>query len=141
MHLASSYIHAVRDGEIGKCLIRVFEPERQSGGRDSPVVICTELADNPGLSILHHTSRIAGQFLSLHRDALPGVPVWIEHLPSADRPSTGSGGEEFFLTTFDSYEARETRSPYLGEALVEIGSPTRKPLDRETVQTLVGMRV
>ena len=42
---------------------------------------------------------------------------------------------------FDSYELRESRAPYMGGAPLEIGAPTRKPLDRASVQTLVGAAV
>lgn len=136
MHLASSFIHPIRDEGRGKCLIRVFVPEKRGEGHDRPVVLCTELEDNPGLSILHHASRIAGEFLRSHWRAVRDTPVWIEQLPATERE-----GEEFYLTTFDSHEAREARAPYMGEAPVEIGTPTRKPLDRKAVQTLVGMRV
>lgn len=136
MHLVSSFIHPIRDEGRGKCLLRVFVPEKENEAHDSPVVICTELKDNPGLSILHHTSRIAGQFLDSHRELFTEIPVWIEHLPA-----TGRGREEFFLTTFDSHKVHEVRAPYMGEAPVEIGSPTRKPIDRGSVETLVGMRL
>ncbi len=137
MHLASSYVQPIRDGERGKCLIRIFVPEKENEARDSPVVLCTELEDNPGLSILHHTSRIAGELLRSHRGALPATPVWIEQVTATDEGE----GEEFYLTTFDSYELRETRAPYMGEAPVEIGTPSRKPLNRASVETLVGMRL
>lgn len=45
------------------------------------------------------------------------------------------------MVLFDSYEVRERRAPYLGDRAVKIGSPTWKPLDRATVEMLVGERL
>ena len=45
------------------------------------------------------------------------------------------------MVLFDSYEVREARAPYLGDRVVEIGSPIWKPLDRATVERLVGEKV
>ena len=45
-----------------KCCIRIYEPEDES---DAPMVICSELADNPGTN-------------NQRRRASLSVPVWIE---------------------------------------------------------------
>lgn len=63
--------------------------------------------------------------------------MWIEHYP----PETTDGTSETFeLVVFSSYEIRE-RVPYLGLTRLTIGEPTWKPLDRETVETLVEEKV
>jgi hypothetical protein len=50
------------------------------------------------------------------------------------------GEETFELVVFSSYEVIE-RAPYLGERRAWIGEPTWKPLDRTTVEALVGRKV
>jgi hypothetical protein len=50
------------------------------------------------------------------------------------------GEETFELVVFSSYEVIE-RAPYLGERRAWIGEPTWKPLDRATVEVLVGGKV
>ena len=104
-------------------------------GRDRAVIICTELGprENPGLSVLHSTHRIAAEVMHLHRRVLRSTPVWIEEYP----PESEGDEESFYLVVFDSQEVLESRAPYMGEAPLEIGAPTRKPLDRASVQTLV----
>jgi hypothetical protein len=67
---------------------------------------------------------------------LPTPLVWIEHWPeeSADEQET------FELVVFSSYHVVE-RAPYLGETRAWIGDATWKPLDRATVEVLVGGKV
>ncbi len=119
MHLASDYIHPTPHG--GRCRIRVYIPDEE---RDAPVVICTELANNPGASVTIAVRRVAAEVIEAHR--LPTAMVWIEHHP----PETTYGTSETFeLVVSSSYEAME-RASYLGQ-----------PLDRESVETLVGEKV
>ena len=56
------------------------------------------------------------------------------------RESTGGGAETFELVIFSSYEVEE-RAPYLGETRARIGGATWKPLNRATVEVLVGGKV
>ena len=128
MHLASDYIHPTPRG--GRCRIRIYLPEEE---RDAVVVICTELPNNPGASVTNSVKRIAAEVIEAHR--LPTPLIWIEHHP----PETIDGRVETFeMVLFDSYEIEELRAPYLGDRAVEIGSPTWKPLDRSSVEMLVG---
>ena len=60
--------------------------------------------------------------------------VWIEHWP---KESTNGGEETFELVVFSSYEV-VVRAPYLGETRTWIGGAAGKPLDRATVEVLVG---
>jgi hypothetical protein len=50
MHLASDYIHPYKDvgGRPSHCRVRTYLPDDV---RDAPVVICSELPNNPGDSI------------------------------------------------------------------------------------------
>jgi hypothetical protein len=86
---------------------------------------------------MHSSRRIAAEVMRLHGGVLGGTPVWIEHYP----PQSEGEEESFYLMTFDSYEVRESRAPYMGETPLEIGLPNRKPLDRKSVQTLVGAAI
>ena len=68
---------------------------------------------------------------------MPTQLVWIEHWP---RESADGGEGTFDLVFFSSYEVTE-RAPYLGEARAWIEEPAWKPLDRASVEVLVGARV
>lgn len=115
------------DGIRSRCRVRVYEPEDP---RDAPVVLCSEIPDlDPGMA--QAVSTIAARVAAAFR--LGREPVWIEHHPSPDGPET------FELVTFRVFRAREIRR--MGPRLLwdlEVGEPERKPLDRATVQTLVG---
>ena len=115
------------DGMRAKCRVRVYEPEDP---RDAPVVVCSELPDDRGPSMAEATSTIAARVAAAFR--LYREPVWIEHRPSG-------GLETFELVTFGTYRAEEIRR--MGARLLwdlEVGEPERKPLDRATVEVLVG---
>jgi hypothetical protein len=99
------------------------------------VVICSELPNNPGGSITNSAEVIAAGVI--WNNELPTPLVWIEPLP---KESTNDGEETFDLVVFTSYEVIE-RAPYLGETRTWIGDATWKPLDRTTVEALVGRKV
>ena len=96
-------------------------------------MICTELQDNPGMSVTNAAERIAGEVISFHW--LP-KPVWIEHYQDGAR-GTPEDPHTFDLVTFSSYEVEELGS-YMGEERKRIGEPSWKPLDRATVEALIG---
>ncbi len=99
MYLAADYIHPTPHG--GRCRIRIYHPDE---ARDAVVVICTELANNPGMSVTNAVRRVATEVIETHR--LPTPLVWIEHHP----PATTDGHMEVFeLVLFDSYEIRAGR--------------------------------
>ena len=133
MHLASDYIHPYKGagGRRARCRIRIYLPDDV---HDAPVVICSELPNNPGGSITNSAEVIAAGVIHSHR--LPTPLVWIEHWP---KEST-SGAETFELVVFSSYEVEEC-APYLGETRARIGAATWKRLDRATVESLVGGKV
>ena len=134
MHLASDYIHPYKDagGHPAHCRVRIYLPEEM---HDVPVVICSELSNNPGGSITSSAEVVAEGVI--RSNELPTPLVWIEHWP---KDTTEGGAETFELVVFSSYKVEE-RAPYLGETRSWIGEPTWKPLDRATVEVLVGGKV
>ena len=107
-------------------------PARRAAG--CPVVICSEVPNNPGGSITNSAETIAAGVIQANE--LPTPLVWIEHWPD----ESTEGQETFELVVFSSYEVIE-RAPYLGEARAWIEDATWRPLDRATVEVLVGGKV
>jgi hypothetical protein len=130
MHLDSDYIHPYKGAGVcpARCRVRIYLPDDVL---DAPVVICSELPDNPGGSITNSAEVIAAGVIS---HELPTPLVWIEHWP---KESSGGGAETFELVVFSSYEVEE-RAPYLGETRARIGAATWKQRDRAMVELLVG---
>ena len=107
MQLASDYIYPYKDagGRPAHCRVRTYLPDDM---RDAPVVICSELPNNPGGSITNPAETIPAGVIRANE--LPTPLVWIEHWPEE---STDRGAETFDLVVFSSYEVVE-RAPYLG---------------------------
>jgi len=95
------------------------------------MVVCSELPNNPGGSIINSAETIAAGVIRANEPPTP--LVWIEHWPE----ETTEEQETFELVVFCSYEVVE-RAPYLRETRAWIGEPTWKRLDRTTVEVLVG---
>jgi hypothetical protein len=133
VHLASDYIHPSKDarGRSAHCRVRIYLPDDL---RDTPVVICSELPNNPGGSITNSAEVIAAGVIRANE--LPTPLVWIEHWPE----ETTEERETFELVVFSSYEVTE-KAPYLGETRAWLGEPAWKPLDHTTVEVLVGGKV
>jgi hypothetical protein len=121
MHLASNYIHPYKGawGRRSHYRVRIYLPDEV---RDAPVVICSELPNNPGGSTTNSAEVIAAGVIRANE--LPTPLVWIEHWPQ----ESTEGQETFDLVVFSSYKLEE-RVPYLGERRAWIGEPTWKPLD------------
>jgi hypothetical protein len=134
MHLASDYIHPYEDlrGRSAYCRVRIYLPDERP---DAPLVICSEVPNNPGGSVTSSAEVIAAGVIRANE--LPTPLVWIEHWPVE---STDEGEEAFELVVFSSYEVTE-RAPYLGETRARVGAATWKRLDRTTVQVLVARKV
>ena len=128
MDLAADYIHPTPHG--GRCRIRIYLPHEEE---DAPVVVCSELPANRGMSMTNAAERIAAEVIE--RQGLP-IPVWIEQRTSE---TAYSPEERFALVVFSDHEVREL-PPYLGVRLT-IGEPTFKRLDRASVEVLVGREV
>ena len=133
MHLTSDYIHPYKDagGRPAHCRVRIYLPDDDL---DAPVVICSELPNNPGGSITNSAEVIAARVIRANE--LPTPLVWIEHWPE----EITEGKETFELVVFSSYEVVE-RAPSLGESRAWIGDAIWKRLDRATVEVLVGGKV
>ena len=133
MHLASDYIHPYKDagGRPSRFRVRIYLPDDVL---DAPVVVCSELPNNPGGSITNSAEVIAVGVIQANE--LPTPLVWIEHWPE----ESTEGQETFELVVFSSYKVEE-RAPYLGETRAWIGDATWKGLDRATVEMLVGGKV
>src|SRR5829696_5868407 len=129
MHLSSDYIHPYKDagGRRARCRVRIYLPD---DARDAPVVICSELPNNPGGSITNSAEVIAAGVIQANE--LPTPLVWIEHWPE----ESSEGQETFELVVFSSYKVEE-RTPYLGETRAWIRDATWKRLDRTSVVILV----
>jgi hypothetical protein len=131
VHLAGDYIYPYKDagGHPAHCRVRIYLPEDM---HDAPVVICSELPNNPGGSITDSAEVIAAGVIRANE--LPTPLVWIEHWP---RESMDGGEETFELVVYSSFEVTQ-RAPYLGETQAWLGEATWKALDRASVQALVG---
>jgi hypothetical protein len=76
MHLASDYIHPYNDagGPPSHCRIRIYLPDDDL---DAPVVVCSELPNNPGGSITNSVEVIATGVIRANE--LPTPMIRIEH--------------------------------------------------------------
>ena len=125
--------HPYKDvgGRPSRCRVRIYLLEEVL---DAPVVICSELPNNPGGSITNSAEVIAAGVVRANE--LPTPLVWIEHWPE----ETTEGQETFELVVFSRYKVEE-RAPYLGETRAWIGDATWKTFDRASVEVLVGRKV
>src|SRR5215218_10642195 len=101
VHIASDYIHPYKDtgGRSAHCRVQIYLPDDT---RDDPVVICSELPNNPGGSITNSAEVIVAGVIKANE--LPTSIVWIEHWP---KESTGRGEDSFDLVVFSNYEVAE----------------------------------
>ncbi len=78
MPIASDYIHPYKEagGRPAHCRVRIYLPDNV---RDAPVVICSELPNNPGGSITNSAEAKAAGVIQANK--LPAPLVWIEHGP------------------------------------------------------------
>ena len=90
--------------------------------RDAPVVVCSEVPNNPGGSITNSAGAIAAGVIEANELITP--LVWIEHWPEE---TTGRAEETLDIVVFSNYEVVE-RAPYLRETRTWIGDATWKPL-------------
>jgi len=76
MHLASDYIHPYKDAgdRPSHCRVLIYLSDDM---RDAPVVVCSELPNNPGGSITNSAEVIAAGVIRANE--LPTPLVWIEH--------------------------------------------------------------
>ena len=129
MRLTADYVHLFESvsGTFSRCRISVYLPEEEL---DAPVVVCSELADNPGIPVTYAAENLAAEVIAAHGLV---APVWIEYHPEE---TTVAKVESFELVVFSDYKVRERVGP-TGSRL-EIGEPLWRPLDRASVEVLVG---
>jgi hypothetical protein len=91
VHLASDHIHPYEDaaGRPAYCRVRIYLPDEKG---DAPVVICSEVPNNPGGTVTNYAEEIAAGVI--RANGLPTPLVWIEHWPEE---STDGGAEAFEL--------------------------------------------
>jgi hypothetical protein len=121
------YIHYYRGywSDGGKCRIRIYREDGQA-----PVVICSQLPDNPNTSVTNMAEYLAAEVMEKHK--LPTPLVWIEHYPEHE----GEIGE-CSLVRFSSWEPTEV---CLGSVWRHrIGSPAWSPLRPEEAQAVLGV--
>ena len=83
MRLIEDYVHAFRgpSGVRSACRLRLYLPDEAKLGEalgDAPLVIVSELADNPGTSVTNAIEQIAAEVMDSHD--LRRVPVFAEHV-------------------------------------------------------------
>ena len=61
-------------GRPARCRVRIYLPDDM---RDAPVVVCSEVPNNPGGSITNSAEVIAAGVIQANE--LPTPLVWIEH--------------------------------------------------------------
>ena len=129
MRLAADYLHPFESvsGIRSRCRICVYLPEQE---HDAPVVVCSELPENPGIPVTGAAEHIAAEVIMTHWLV---DPVWIEYHPEE---TTAAGVESFELVVFSDHKIREAvRS---AEPRIEVGEPSWKTLDRRSVEIIVG---
>ena len=144
MEKTHDYIRPTLRG--GRCRMRIYQD-----GDELPVVLCTELPDNPGMSITNAAEQIAAEVLASHPDVfdpfslgdIPGIEydkpfIWLEHYVDGAR-GTPQDRASFDLVEFAHYQVRNVMRA--GEWRKEIGEPSWSALDRATVEALVGSPV
>jgi hypothetical protein len=146
MNLIYSRNHSTPHG--GRCRIKIFVGGFGTG--DLPVVICTEPRDNPGQSITNCAEQLAAEVLLMKPDVFHPANVgqyadqydkpftWIEHYQDGAR-GTPQDRATFDMVEFAHYEPRDVLRA--GQWVKEIGMPTWQPLNRATVEALVGQAV
>jgi hypothetical protein len=141
MEKTHDYIRPTLRG--GRCRMRIYHD-----GDELPVVVCTELPDNEGMSITNAAEQIAAEVLVDYPDLfdpfspgiIPGTEydkpfVWIEHYTDGAK-GTPSDPATFDLVEFAHYEPRDVLRA--GQWAKEIGEPSWSALDRARVEALIG---
>ena len=85
-------------GRPARCRVRIYLPDDM---RDAPVVVCSELPNNPGGSATNSAEvRVAGV---IQNNKQPTLLVWIEYWPE----ESTEGQETFELVVFSICEVIE----------------------------------
>jgi hypothetical protein len=116
-----------RNWGYGDCYVRVYQDDEDEPGF-LPVVVVTELVDNPGPSILQAIQHVASQVWTQLLPALEAAPVVVMHYPCDHPERRHSGQATFSLVVFGQAQPAWRR----------VLQPTFQRLDRERLAALVG---
>src|ERR671915_759941 len=110
------YIHKYRGywSDGGKCRIRIYREDGQP-----PVVICSQLPDNPNTSVTNIAEYLAAEVIIEHDLSTP--VTWIEHYPEHEEEIG-----EYSLVRFSGWELTEVCLG--GTWRCRIGSPRWSPM-------------
>ncbi len=128
MKKTHDYIHHYRGywSDGGKCRIRIYQQDGQS-----PVVICSQLADNDNTSVTNMAEYLVAEVIEEH--SLPTPLMWIEHYPEHE----GEIGE-YSLVEFSAWQPVEVCLS--GAWRYRVGSPRWSPLGFQAVKDLLDRR-
>ena len=106
MYLAHDYVHPTPRG--GRCRVRLYVPDDPE--HDTPVVICSQVPENTGMSVTNAAEYVAAEVISGH--GLNEAPplTWIEHYPRSAAERQAGLKETFDLVVFESYEGSRYHS-------------------------------
>ena len=117
----------------GICRIRIF-----AAPDAVPVVVATEVAENPGTSITNMAEELAAEVIARHfpeRFEEETPVIWLEHYPRTPEQRR-RGLPAFSQAEFSSFTPRVE---YLGGIKrIRIGSPTWRHMDEADVEELIG---
>jgi hypothetical protein len=118
------------------CRIRIYQ---QPG--HTPVIIATELPDNPGTSITNLAEQLCAEVLRAHLPARfeeEDPVVWVEHYQRTP-DELRRQWPEFARVTFHSPAPR--RVTIAGRERLQLGTPEWTHLPRAAVEALVGQPI
>jgi hypothetical protein len=120
------YIHHYRGywSDGGKCRIRIYREDGQS-----PVVVCSQLPDNPNTSVTNMAEYLAAEVI--REQSLPTPLTWIEHYPEHE----GEIGE-YSLVSFSDWDSQVACLG--GVWRCRVGTPSWSHLTPEAVDELLG---
>jgi hypothetical protein len=118
-------------GAESRCRIRIYRPPGFP-----PVVLASELPENPGTSITNLVEQLAAEVLGRYLDERRGYLrplIWVEHYPPR---AEGARDETWDLVTFPDYQPFQALEA--GRWRVRFGEPDWRRLSRGQVERLIG---
>ena len=107
------------------CRVRIFDRNPQP-----PVVILTELADNPGASVTNASEYIATELRQRHSLLRTAAPIWIEHYNGESYANGHFAPDRFgridFTFARDTYRNPQWRPVSASELQEMLGEPLEK---------------
>ena len=127
MRLIEDYIHAFRGptGVSSACRIRLYLPGAAEPGEtlgDAPVVIVSELLDNPGTSVTNAIEQIAAEIMDAHRFAM-GRAALRRVLPAKSHRRTRRNLRPGRIRSPRGPRGHARRHLAQGDRLAHLGSP------------------